>query len=253
MLDGRHAMGRSLCRRSGSIGLGHRRSAYLLLETVIATGLLIAGLAVIGAQFQSSGGSVRRMQRRVRAITLAELKLAELDMGLVELDSFDEMEEEDFGPRFPDYGWRLITEETSIDDLFLLELEVLHHRREDDYRPDEFDFDNSERILTVYSFRAAPRPMNLVEDFGLNEEEAAELGEQLADLGIEGLDIDGLDPALLARLDFEEFIEVLPLLAEVFGFDLTSLMGSLPPDMLRLLQGSGALGGDDGATGDGDS
>ena len=68
-----------------------KRSAYLLLETVIATGLLIAGLAVIGTQYQSSETAIRKMQLRIRAITLAELKLAELDMGLVELESFDQI------------------------------------------------------------------------------------------------------------------------------------------------------------------
>ena len=56
-----------------------RRLAYLLLETVVATGMLIVGLAVLGAQVQDSHTAVRKMERRIRAISLAEQHLAELE------------------------------------------------------------------------------------------------------------------------------------------------------------------------------
>ena len=91
------------------------RTGYVLLETVLATGLLIAGLAVIGAQLQDGHEAVRAMKLRLRALTLAEMQLAGLDLGLSELDTVDEGQEEDFGPRYPDWASRTTRQATAGD------------------------------------------------------------------------------------------------------------------------------------------
>lgn len=233
-----------------------RRSAWVLLETVIATGLLVTGLAVIGAQVQAADRSVKTMQRHVRGMLLAQMKLAELDMGLVELDSVDIVQEEEFGPRYPDFAWRLTTEESAIDDVYVLALEVLYHPNDsvNDYREGSFDFDASETIHRVYAVRPAPQSLNLEEELGLDEEQVDQLSERLVQLGIPGLDAQALDPTILATLDFEDFLEVLPVIAEAMGLDLTSILGALPPGLLDtfnpddLLQGNEA-GGDSGEGG----
>jgi len=213
----------------------------VLLETVVATGLLVIGLAVIGAQVQDSQTCVRKMQRRVRAMMLAEQHLAMLDLGLVELDSVDELEEGDFGPRYPDYGWWLTTEDTAIENVYLLKLDVLHYLREDEYREDDFDFDNADTLYTVYAMRAAPQPVDFGEDFGLTEDELVELGEKLSELGIEGLDPGEFDLRILGKLDFEELLEALPLIMDAFGLELSDMASTLPPNLLRQIQESGLL------------
>ena len=230
-----------------------RRRAYLLLETTIATGLLIAGLAVIGAQVQQAGTSIREMELQVRGLMLAEMKLAELNLGLVELDSVDPVQEEDFGPRFPNYGWRLITEETSIDDLFEMQFDVLYLLREGAYEPDDFEHDRAKVVQTVYALRALPQRLDLGEAFGLPEEEVDELREKLDTLAIPGISVDDFDPTVLPLLPFDEFVEVLPLIADAFGIDLTQILGRLPPNILELLESSGVLGeeGAEGEAGDG--
>ena len=124
---------------SGCVRRVRRRRSWVLLETVFATGLLIVGLAVIGTQVQQADTSIREMRLRLRAMTLAEMQLARLDMGLVELDTVDELQEEDFGPRYPDFGWRLTIEETGHEELYLLKLEILHLLREGEYERDEFE------------------------------------------------------------------------------------------------------------------
>jgi len=220
---------------------GRRRHGYVLLETVVATGLLVIGLAVIGAQVQDSQTCVRKMQRRVRAMMLAEQHLAMLDLGLVELDSVDELEEGDFGPRYPDYGWWLTTEDTAIENVYLLKLDVLHYLREDEYREDDFDFDNADTLYTVYAMRAAPQPVDFGEDFGLTEDELVELGEKLSELGIEGLDPGEFDLRILGKLDFEELLEALPLIMDAFGLELSDMASTLPPNLLRQIQESGLL------------
>ena len=229
---------------------GYRRRrhlrAWMLLETVIATGLLILGLGVIGAQVQDADTSIRKMQLRLRAMILAEATLAELDLGLVELDTIDEEQEEEFGPRYPDFGWRLTTEETAIEEMFLLKLEVLYLpcAPEDceNYQEGDFDFEDAETLFTVYAMRATPRPMNLGEEFGMEEEEFLEISEKLSELGIQGLDAEALDPTILAKVDMEELLTILPLLADVFGIDITNLMGVLPPELADVLKEGGLLG-----------
>lgn len=225
--------------------VGVRRRGYVLLETVVATGMLIVGLSVIGAQVQDADTTLKMMERQIRAVALAEQHLAELDLGLVELDSADEEEEGDFGPRFPDFGWVLTTENTALEAMFLLKLDILHHPHEGDYREDEFEHELAETVFTVYAMRTAPQPVNFAEDFGLNEEELTDLTDRLAELAIPGLDPESFDLALLGKVDFEELIEALPVLMEAFGLDVSQLMAGLPPNLLEQLQESGLFGDDE--------
>jgi len=230
--------------------IGHRQRAYLLLETTIATGLLIAGLAVIGAQVQQADKSVREMELRLRALMLTEAMLAELDMGLVELDSVDPVQEEDFGPRYPDFGWRLTTEETAIEDLYQLKFDVLYLRSDEEYQADSFDHDNATLLHTVYVLRAVPHELDLGEELGLDEEEFIELENKMTQIGIPGVDAGAFNLASLPLLPLEEFIAVLPLVADAFGIDLTQMLGRLPPDIVDLIERSGVLG-DEGEEGEG--
>lgn len=215
------------------------------METVLATGLLLIGLAVIGTQIQEASYSVRRMELELQAMALAEMKLAELDLGLVELDSFDEVQEEEFGPRYPEFAWRLITEQTGVENMFLLTLEVLHQPREpeadDDYTEGDLDFDVMERVFTAYATRWTPQPVDLGEAFGLDDEEFDELSKKLADLGIPGIDAESFDLGILGDVEVEDLLKILPLLADMFQIDIEALTGNLPPGLLDALLDSGVM------------
>jgi len=221
--------------------------AYVLLETVIATGLLIVGLAVLGAQIQDSETAIRQMRLRLRAMTLAEQQLAELDLGLVELDTVDEVQEGDFGPRYPDFGWRLITEPTAIEGMFRLTVEVLYLVRADAYREDDFDYEAADSVFTAFAFRPAPQALDLGVDFGLSDEELETISEKLSNAGVPGLDALSFDPAILAKLDFEQMVEVLPVLLDALGMELGDLADLIPPEVLEELKKSGILDEADGA------
>jgi len=235
-------------RRRSRPGTCFRRDGYVLLETVIATGLLVLGIAVLGAQIQTADRASHEMDLKIRALMLAQMQLAHLDTGLIEIDSIDEEQEEDFGPRYQNFAWRLITEETATEELFRLTLEVLYLVRED--YDEDFDFDEAEVLCKFYVFRAKPKPLNFAEDFGMKEEDLEQMAEKLEELGIDGLAPDSFDPSILAKLDSEELIEVLPVLADVFGIDISGMMASLPPDVLDALREQGLL---DGLGGEGDS
>ena len=221
--------------------------AYVLLETVLATGLLALGLAIIGGQLQDSVKASRTMELRMRALALVEMQLAHLDTGLIEFESIDDIHEGEFGGRFPEFAWRMTMDESAIEDMFQITLEILYepHR----VIEDEFDFDDSEILYQFYVFRAAPRRLDLAADFGVPEDQLEEIADILASVGVEGLDDPtNIDWRALGTTDFEELIEILPTLMSAFGMDLGDMAGQLPPEVLAALQEAGLLdgGGDTG-------
>ena len=231
-----------------------RRPGYVLLETVIATGILIVGLAVLGGMVQDSYSAVRKMEIKVQARWLAEQFLAELDTGLILIDSIDEIQEESFGPRHPKWAWRLTIHETASEELFVLEVEVLYDPLRDDDRQ-EFDFEEKPTVYTLHAMRAVPQQVDLGTAFGLREEEIEELTEKLSGLGIEGLDPAAFDPSILGKMDFEELVEVLPTLLDAFGIDYSALLAQLPAEVRAGLEEAGlsALGSEEGDGGGSDA
>lgn len=239
-------------RRAGSDGgfvqspraaIGLR--AYVLLETVLATGLLALGLAIIGGQLQESVAASRTMELRMRALALVEMQLAHLDTGLIEFESIDDIHEGEFGGRFPEFAWRMTMDESAIEDIFQITLDIL-------YEPfrvieDEFDFDDSEILYQFYVFRAAPRRLDLAVDFGVPEDQLEEIADLLASLGIPGLeDPTNIDGRSSAKADFEDIIKALPTLLAAMGMDVSDIVGQLPPEVLAALQEAGVLDGGDG-------
>lgn len=229
----------------------NRRQAWVLLETVIATGLLVVGLAVLGAQVQDARTSIRKMERRTRALMLSEQLLAELEMGVIELESADEIEERDFGPRFPDWGWRLTTDPTSIEGMYLQRLDVMYLARDGTYREDDFEHDDAEIVHTLYVMHAQPLPFDFAMDFGLREEELLDLNEKLGELGIDGLDLSNFDPRFFQNVDFEELMTALPVLLDAMNMEIDDLLAIIPPEILEQIKESGLLDELQGNTGGG--
>lgn len=232
----------------------HRARAYILLETVVATGLLLVGLSVIGGQLQSARDGVREIEMLTRAMALAEQHLAELDLGIVKLESFDNVEEGDFGPRYPDWGWRLTTETTALENVYLLRVDVLYWPRVDEYREDDFDYDIADTLYTAYAMRQAPLPLDLPSELGFTDKEIDELSELLDELGLPGLEGSELDlPAFIQdylQRPPEEWAAMLPVVSRIFGVDVSDLGGFLPAGLFDQLRQSGVL---DELLGTGDS
>lgn len=206
--------------------------------------MLIVGLAVIGAQVQDAQKSLRNMNRRTQAMMLAERQLAELDMGLADLDSVDEVVEHDFGPRYPDWAWRLTTSDTALPNMYVEQLDVLYFPREGDYEEDQFEFEDAEVAYTLHTMRAVQPPVNFAVDYGMHEDEVRDLGDKLSDVGIPGLDVTSFDPRLLQNIDLEQLMKVLPVILDALHMDVSQLVGQLPPDLLQQLIDAGILGED---------
>jgi hypothetical protein len=202
----------------------------MLLEVVLAVAILAGALAVIGGQI--NGGFVMNIETEVLtdAVFLAEAKMAEIDSGLV---TFEEEMEGDFGEGFAGYGWRILIEPNEIEDLFEIEIQILRGEKlfgEEDYTYDE----QSEIIHRVHTLRARPATLDLVRDFGISDEQMVELSDSIP---IDGIDLTNLDPSAIARLDFDQLMELFGAL----GGGLESLLGM--PGVAQRVQD--ALGGGD--------
>lgn len=224
------------------------RSAYVLLETLIATTLLVLGLAVIGTQVQRAYFETLEMERRTRALMLAESKLAELDTGLIVFDSLDEVMEEPFGPLFPDWGYRITVQPTLTEGLNHIQLEILYFMR--NYDREEFDFEQAKVIHELYTFRMTPRRIDLMLDYGMDEDSVTKLNDLLSGVGME-IPEDGFPlQDFLRSADIADIMALLSdeeLLQAMGGFTKEDILGALPREVRQALKG--LEGGGDG-TGD---
>ncbi|MCP4590528.1 MAG: hypothetical protein GY842_07280 [bacterium] len=225
------------------------KRAFLLMEVVIAVSILVVGMAFIGMQVQNSSRAAARAERTMRTLLLAESKFAEFDSGLIIPE--DEIEEE-FGPLFPDYGWRLLIEPhpTTLD-LNQITLQILYQPRQD--ISEQFDFDEAQVVHRLYTLRVTPQPIDLTRDFGMDEEQADDLAEQLGGVTEGGLDPRALSPAIFAELSLEELLEVAPPLLEAFGMSIGDLMNVLPEELRQALEEAQAESEDSEGEGASDS
>jgi uncharacterized membrane protein YgcG len=225
-----------------------RRSAFVLMEILVALAVLILGMTVIGAQLNQSWKSARTTERDYTAILLAETKMAEFDTGLI---IQDEEVEGDWGALFPRFAWRIIIEPSGVDNLLAVTIQILF---EDARRDIELDFDFEEAVVlySVYTLRAVPARLDLTRDFGISEEAADKIAEAGADSGADvALDPRDLDPAVFRDMPLEDLIEILPSLLQAMGMSMEDLMNMLPPEARAMIEATQGEFAEEGAeTGD---
>lgn len=199
------------------------KRGFMLLEVVVAVGILVMGLAFVGMQVQNAANASRRSERALRALLLAESKLAELDTGLIE--PADEIEDE-FGPLFPDYGWRLrIETHPTTPDLNQITLDILYQARQD--VEEEFDFEKAELVHRLYTLRVTPLTLQDVLAYFELSEEQEELVRELVNPDGEGLNPNEL-PARLPDIPLADLLEQAPQLLQLFGLTEAIVMQMLP-------------------------
>lgn len=215
-----------------------RRGGFVLLEVVLALGLLVLGMTVIGAQVHQAFETSVKTALTMRAMMLAESRLAQLDSGMLELDpaliEAGEPIEEDFGRLFPAFATRVTVSETAVEELFQITLQMLYDRNRDP--DDEYDFDESTVLYTLYTLRATPAFIDLEVDFGVDEERIEKLIEAVPDAEF---DPYSFDPSFLAKMELEELVAVLPDLLDALGIGPDQVARMLPPDVLQMLREAG--------------
>ena len=143
------------------------------------------GRTGVGAQVRKAFDTSVNTALTRRGMMLAESRLAQLDSGMLVLDPVlieaGEPIEEDFGRLFPAFATRVTVSETAVEELFQVTLQMLYDRNRDP--DDEYDFDESTVLYTLYTLRAPPAFIALDVEFGVEPERIEELGEAVPEAG----------------------------------------------------------------------
>jgi hypothetical protein len=183
------------------------RRAALLVEVVVSLTIMVAALGVMGAQLVAGLRMTALADQQIRAAHLADRLLALLELDLDTAQSFfDERETEgDFGEQHRGYFWRATIEplEVDLEGIGLVTIDILY--QEDPQLRDTID--GARVIRRLKLLKAEPGLIDLAEDFGLDEEQLAQISELLP---IAGLDPSAMNPQQLVSLDPELLLELLP-------------------------------------------
>jgi hypothetical protein len=257
--------------------IGCRRGA-LLLEVVVALVIMVATLAVLGAQLRSGLLMMYSAEEQNRGIALVDrlLALMELDLDLQQRLFEDAQREGDFGEQYPGYFWRLSLaplEQTEFDEdapveqtldadftgLFRLDIEILFDRP--DFEDELGSIDEARSLYTAHLIRAAPPRIDMTEDFGIPGDQLEQLQAVLPDFDPEQFNPQVLITQLSEMIENDPtaIMALLPMIEQLmaqFGGSLPEGQGNPGLDALRDLLGQsggdlgGALGGMGGAGGE---
>jgi len=165
----------------------------VLLEVVVACGLLVFGLAAVGFQITTALDAARSAELGTRALMLADIKLAEVRAAVLRPKRSDDELKGDFGILYPGYTWRITVEPTEIDEFFMITLEIGFNPKlvEDQIDDPDFEIDiedeGTQIVRTAYCLMPKPADVDLERDFGLDLEEfAGSLGEGGSEGGQDG-------------------------------------------------------------------
>lgn len=232
--------------------------AALLLEVVVALAIMVAALGMLGTQLVSGLEMTSEADRQTRGAELVDrlLALIEFDPEMESRLLEEEQADGDFGDQYPGWFWEISFQPVEqVPGLGQVRATVLY--QED---PDRQDSPEGARIIRqVVLLRAARGEIDLVEDFGMDEEAVAELADMLP----MEFDPTAVDPQILVTLateDPEMLMQMLPalvpLLQQYFGSGLegpaaqllgpggAAALGDLGGEAGEKLQGMlGELGG----------
>jgi len=157
------------------------RPGAVLLEVVLSFGLLVFGMAMVGLQVRAGLDAARATDMGTRALLLMDTLLAELDSGAILVDTTDEETEGDFGIKAPGFTWRIEVEQTDVENLYMLTLELgfnpghVEAQRDDpDYEID-FEDEGTSIMRTVYRLYPMPADINMERDYGVTSEDMEKL------------------------------------------------------------------------------
>lgn len=214
---------------------GPRVRGALLLEVVVALAIMVAVLAVVGSQMVGGIQMVADAESQTRAGELGDRMMALLDLDQqTQQKVFADLESTgDFGESYPDYMWRVAVEPTEVEGLDQVTLDIVHIDDPDSYG----DIEQGKIVRRFHMLKAAPGRIDLVDDFGMNEEQVAVIGQLVP---IEGFDPRAMDPQQIASLDPAMLLQLLPQLLPLLqqamgdkagGLDLGALAGMDPADI----------------------
>lgn len=205
--------GATLARCSDPRG-SFRRSGIVLLEVVVSLGILLVAMGVIGLVFSNGQHTVELAEQMTRGMLMTERLIVEIDTAILEMD--EQEKSGVFGDEsIPGMSWRVeVNPSDTIEGLNEIDINI--------YMGDP-DGDEDERrfVMSTRIFRPEPRGLDFERDFGLDEDQIQELTDSIPG-GTQFLDPTNFDPrTLMAQLDLDSLIELLPTLIQAFGANLS--------------------------------
>lgn len=199
-------------KRFAARGNSTRLRALVLLEVVLSLGILLLTISVVGAIFRNGRENVETSERLSRGMIQTERLIAEIDTnsGLLNLD---ENEQSGFfrdGETIELMSWKIKVEPLQrVEGLLQVDIDIFIGDPEADVGDRKF-------VMSTRFFRALPRGLDLEKDFGLEEEQINQLTDAIPG-GAQVIDPNNFDPRMLASMDMDTLIELLPTLIAAFG------------------------------------
>ncbi len=184
----------------------------VLLEVVVSLGVLLVAIAVVGVVFHNGQENVVRAEKLMRGMIMSERLIAEIDTnsGLLDVEQREQSGYFRDEETLAGMSWK-VTANPSQRVEGLLEIDVEIFIGDPDGEPEMREYVMGTRI-----FRALPRGIDLENDFGLDEEQVTQITDQIPG-GAQLIDPRNFDPRMLASLDMDTLIEMLPTLIAAFG------------------------------------
>ncbi|MCG8402702.1 MAG: hypothetical protein MJA84_14100, partial [Firmicutes bacterium] len=176
----------------------YRRTSALLLEVVVALAIMIASLAMLGAQLRTGILTMQTAEEMNRGVALVDrlLALMELDLELQTRLFEDQERDGDFGEQYPGYFWVLELEPlelTELEDeeiiaeenaeglplLYRVDIQILYDPPTED--DPEGTLEDARSLYTVHMIRATPPAIDLSSDFGVPTDQIDQLQQVLPD------------------------------------------------------------------------
>lgn len=154
----------------------HRTRAAILLEILLALGLLVFGLGVVGLRVNAAMQIAERDQQWTTAMLLTETVMSKVQGGDIDFNETDDRLKGHFKIYYPGYSWRIKVRPCEIEDIFLLTLEIGFnpaHREAQIQSPErDIDFEDAGTTTIRTAYRLVPRPadINLTRDMGIDPE-----------------------------------------------------------------------------------
>jgi hypothetical protein len=171
----------------------------------VSLAILLMAMAVCGTAVRNDLLAVQRSEEITRALMLTEDLLARLDTGTI---PYEQDQSGDFDVAGLSYTLHIVPVEQEPE-LLRVTATVLQ-------RDPSGDSGQDRAILVTDTLRAKPRPLNMKNDFGLDDEQLKLLTEAIPG-GSQILDPENLDPTALARLDMDTLIQLLPIIMQALA------------------------------------
>lgn len=168
----------------GAVGGRWRRGA-MLLEVIVALGLLAFGLTVVGLQINSGLKIAQSNRLYTMATMLVDSKLDEVESGILQPDLIEREVKGDFGILYPGYTWRIEINPTEIEGFYAATIEIGYResavQEQIDDPKAEIDIEDPGTKILRTAYRLFPKPadINLERDFGITQDD---IDEMMADL-----------------------------------------------------------------------